>query len=805
MAVSKELWGALFEHLQLGIAIWRLEDLEDLASLVLVRGNRAASRLLARELEPLYGKRMGEAFPGTTIREWTAYASVVQTGTSLELRDVSYGDSLLPESKFALHVYPLPDRHLCIAFENLTQLHIAKERAAQQSSFLDSILEHIPAMVFVKDAEHLRFERMNKAGEELVGLSREELLGKDDYAFFPPAQAAFFQAADRETLSGGQILEIPEESIQTRDGQRWLYTRKIPIHGERGPEHLLGVSIDITTRKRAQQALERAEANFRTLVEHCPDAIFAQRAGRIAFANPAFVRLLGFGQDESVIGRPVESILHPDDLDQPNTRHFAAGTEAYPAMSLRCVQRSGEVIDVEATGVACEFDGESSIVSVLRDVTQRLRADAALRESQEELERRVQNRTAELLRARAVLQQEVDTRGRAEAALQQREEQLRQAQKMEAVGRLAGGIAHDFNNLLSVILSYSHLLLPQVAQADPVHEGLDEISRAATRAADLTRQLLAFSRQQVLEPRVVDLNAIVSGTQRLLRRVIGEDLELRVLLSPDLKRTRIDPGQIEQVLLNLAVNARDAMPQGGALTIETQNILIDEMYTGSNAGVTSGCYVVIVVSDTGHGMDKQTQLRVFEPFFTTKEQGKGTGLGLSTVYGIVRQSGGNIWLYSEPGRGTTFKLYFPSVDDEPEALTPAAPKPDPGRGSETILLVEDEDQVRTLVRGVLRRHGYRVLDARTPAEAIGISSQHESPIDLLLTDVVMPQMSGHKLADVLLPQRPKMRVLYVSGYTDDTIVHHGVLDAGIAFLQKPLTPAVLLRKVREVLDATNSV
>jgi PAS domain S-box-containing protein len=311
MELSPELWDALFEQLHLGVAVWRLEDLEDDASLSLRRANRAACRMLGRELAPLYGKRMADAFPGTKPTEWKAYANVVRSGAMLELPEISYGDAVLPETRFALHAYALPDSHVCLVFENLTQLRIDKEQASRQSSFLDSILDHIPAMVFVKDAEHLRFERMNKAGEELTGLSRHELLGKDDYAFFPPAQAAFFQSADRDTLKSGQILEIPEESIQTRDGQRWLYTRKIPILGPQGPEHLLGVSIDITTRKQAQRALERAEANFRTLVEHCPDAIFAQRAGKIAFANPAFVRLLGFAADDSVIGRQVEFNLAP--------------------------------------------------------------------------------------------------------------------------------------------------------------------------------------------------------------------------------------------------------------------------------------------------------------------------------------------------------------------------------------------------------------------------------------------------------------------------------------------------------------
>ncbi|HKU39203.1 MAG TPA: PAS domain S-box protein, partial [Polyangiales bacterium] len=427
MRVAPELWDALFDQLELGIAIWRLEDLDDDGSLVLVRSNPAATRALGIPFEQRWGMRFAEVFPSTTREHCKSYADVVRQASPLVLCE--FGGDRGDEVQFDVHAYPLVDQHLCIVFANISELEKARKQAVHHGKFLDSILEHIPAMVFVKDAKHLRFERMNRAGEELLGMSRESLVGKDDYAFFPPAQAAFFQSADRETLRGGEILEIPEESIQTREGQRWLYTRKIPIAGSNGPEHLLGVSIDITTRKRAQLALERAEANFRTLVEHCPDAIFAQRSGRIAFANPAFVRLLGFGPRDDVIGRPVESILHPDDLALPNSQRFARGVDAYPAMELRCVQRSGEVIDVEATGVSCEFDGESAIVSVLRDVTVRRRAEASLRESQEELERRVEHRTAELLRARAVLQQEVDTRGRAEAALQQRDEQLRQAQK----------------------------------------------------------------------------------------------------------------------------------------------------------------------------------------------------------------------------------------------------------------------------------------------------------------------------------------------------------------------------------------
>jgi two-component system, cell cycle sensor histidine kinase and response regulator CckA len=366
---------------------------------------------------------------------------------------------------------------------------------------------------------------------------------------------------------------------------------------------------------------------------------------------------------------------------------------------------------------------------------------------------------------------------------------------------LAGGISHDFNNLLSVILSYSELLGRNDRTDDAMRRELTEIKNAGNRAAALTRQLLAFSRQQVLEPRVLDLNTILDGIERMLRRVIGEDLELRIVKEPELSHVKVDPSQIEQVILNLVVNARDAMPGGGVLTIETANVLLDASHAAAHADAQPGPYAMLSVSDTGLGMDVATQRRIFEPFFTTKDKGKGTGLGLSTVYGIVRQSGGAIWVHSEPEKGSTFRVYFPKSDEAPSETHAEVDAPVMRRGTETILLVEDEEQVRVLVHDILRHHGYRVFVARTPGEAIGIAGQHDGAIELLLTDVVMPQMSGHQLARILKPARAKMRVLYMSGYTDSTILRFGELDSGFAFLQKPITPDGLLRKVRETLDA----
>src|ERR1039457_741196 len=379
------------------------------------------------------------------------------------------------------------------------------------------------------------------------------------------------------------------------------------------------------------------------------------------------------------------------------------------------------------------------------------------------------------------------------------EEQLVHAQKMEAMGRLAGGVAHDFNNMLTVIPGYNRMILDELSPLDPLRGNAEEILKAADRAAALTNQLLAFSRRQIMRPYVLNVNAVLGGTQKMLRRLIGEDIQLDLKPARDVGNIRADPVHIEQAIVNLAVNARDAMPTGGRITIESANVHLDETYTRTHPGVQPGEFVMIAVSDTGHGMDAETRRRIFEPFFTTKERGKGTGLGLATVYGMVKQSGGDIWVYSEIGKGSTFKLYFPRVSvpiSESDAGDTEQPR---DLATETILVVEDEKAVRELTIKMLGRLGYTVLSAPGGAEAVEISRSHPGHIALLLTDVVMPNMSGRQLADILSGTRPGMKVLYLSGYTENTVVHHGVLERGVDFLPKPFSREILAGKIREIL------
>jgi PAS domain S-box-containing protein len=490
-----------------------------------------------------------------------------------------------------------------------------------------------------------------------------------------------------------------------------------------------------------------------------PDAVvIVNEDGEIVYVNSRTEQVFGYPRDD-LLGQPV-GILVPERFREqhrihrigyiaaPRVRPMGAGLDLYGR------RRDGREFPVEISLSPLEGPRGRLVASFIRDVSERRNLEA----------------------------------------------QLRQAQKMEGIGRLAGGVAHDFNNLLTVIMGQCDLLLRRLSKGDATRRPVDEIRSAGERAASLTRQLLAFSRRKVLEPKVLDLNTVVTGMVPMLRRLIGEDIDLATALDPDLGPVRTDPGQIEQVIMNLAVNARDAMPRGGKITIETANVALDEGYARHHVAVRPGPYVRLSVSDTGVGMDAATQARIFEPFFTTKEPGKGTGLGLATVYGVVKQSGGSIWVYSEPGQGTTFKIYLPRVGEAVEAAAPAESLPAPRRGAETVLLVEDEGGVRAVAREILETQGYTVLEAASPRDALQICERHEGEIHLLLTDAVMPEMNGATLAARAAALRPGMRVLYMSGYPPDAIAHYGVLDVGVAYLQKPFTVQSLATKIREVLD-----
>jgi two-component system cell cycle sensor histidine kinase/response regulator CckA len=506
----------------------------------------------------------------------------------------------------------------------------------------------------------------------------------------------------------------------------------------------------------------RAEARFAGVLDATAEAIIAiDEAQRIVLFNTSAERIFGYTAAE-VLGQPLD-ILVPPHLVEAHHEHIRAFA-AVPERSQEMSERHGEFVGRRKDGT--EFPTDASI--------------AKLYQAEQTIF--------------TIFLQDISARKQLEA-------QFLQSQKMEAVGRLAGGIAHDFNNLLTAITGYAELLLGDLDQVDPRRGDVAEIQKAADRAATLTRQLLAFSRKQILAPQVLDLNTVVASMDKLLQRLIGEDIDMVTILDPALGRVKADPGQFEQVIMNLAVNARDAMPQGGKLTIEMANVDLDVQYTRQHLAVPPGSYVMLAVSDTGCGMDPETQSHLFEPFFTTKDAGKGTGLGLSTVYGIITQSGGTIWVYSELGHGTTFKIYLPRVEAEVDRVDLYNPVTDTPTESATILLVEDESMVRTLTRRILDQHGYIVLEAPRGADAIAIAAQHDGPIHVLLTDVVMPEMSGHTLSEQLAALRPGIQVIYISGYTDGAIVRHGVLAADAIFLQKPFTPNDLVRKVCQVLDA----
>lgn len=516
------------------------------------------------------------------------------------------------------------------------------------------------------------------------------------------------------------------------------------------------LAADLEQRKRMGAALEDSEARYRSLFERNKAGVFRSTPeGRFLDCNDSFAELFGYTREE-LMALPAK-VLYPGGTKERDER-------------LAEFARTGQIKDMEM----CYLHKNGSAVWVIQNVVRVKEQDG----------REVTEGTLVDISERRSL-----------------EDKLRQAQKMEAVGQLAGGIAHDFNNLLTVIQGYSHLLMEHLKRDIEAHDQVQKIEEASEKAASLTRQLLAFSRKQVLQPKVINLNSLVENLSSLLHRLIGEHIELRTITAENLGPVKADAAQIEQVIMNLIVNGRDAMPDGGQLTVETANAELDDSYSADHPGVSPGPYVMLAVSDTGKGMTQQTLARIFEPFFTTKELGRGTGLGLSMVYGIVKQSGGHIWTYSELGHGTTFKIYLPRTEELADGRGSRSAAATSNSGNEQILLVEDDEKLRELANSILTSCGYAVIASSDTDEARLICEQRASSIQLLLTDVVMPGISGRTLAQLLLSKNPKVKILYMSGYTENAIAHHGVLDSGTHFIQKPFTPSMLAGKVREVLDS----
>ena len=597
-------------------------------------------------------------------------------------------------------------------------------------------------VVFVLDAETSAVVQANRAFRRVFGYEAAELPA------LRLADLALDAAALDSVLPASGEGELGVRDFRRKSGAVFALEARAITTAVAGRRYHCLVGCDQTQRREAERARAESELRLRTFVDSAFEGLTVTDHGRIVDGNARLAELLG-APLSSLVGRSVMDFIAPESASRVVPRLQSGAPQSYEHM---CLRADGSKFPVEVQAKTIELGGQSLRITAIRDISER----------------------------------------------RSLEEQVRQAQRMESIGRLAGGVAHDFNNLLTVILSLVRLLT-RVPRSAADRDDLEQIQTAAERAAELTQQLLAFARRQIVEPQSVDLNELVTRIDKMLRRLIGEDIQLTTLPESRIGRIRADPGKIEQVLMNLAVNARDAMEDGGKLTIETANVELGEDYAANHPEVRPGRYVMLSVSDTGAGMDGETMAHIFEPFFTTKKDGKGTGLGLATCYGIVKQSGGSIWVYSEVGKGTTFKVYFPHFVDEAMPVPPPAVQAAPS-GTETLLVVEDDEMVRRLAVRILRGQGYVVHDTGDPVDALAMFDRLGGAVDLLVTDVVMAGMSGRELANQLRARRAGLKVLYTSGYTENTIVHHGVVDAGVNFLEKPYVPDELARRVRDVLD-----
>lgn len=637
------------------------------------------------------------------------------------------------------------------------QLHRTRRRLFDREELFQLITENVADMIAVVDMEGHRLYN-SPSYHKVLGYTAEELQSSSSFEQIHPDDRKRVRESAIEARRTG-VGRPMEYRMRHKDGTwRVLESTASVIRSPSGePGRLVIVNRDVTQRKEAEESLHVSESGFRSMIEDAPYGIYRAGAdGKLLRANPALQKMLGYEKLDELLNAslPADVFRNPSDFN--GLKELLQSANEFKDVEVELKRRDGAPITVRCTGrkVKEEHEGAPCFDVFAEDVT----------------ERRILER------------------------------QLRMAGKMEAVGRLSGGIAHDFNNLLGVIIGYGQVLKRRLGAASDLLECAEEIEKAGQRAASLTRQLLAFSRQQILTPSTLKLNDLVLDMAKMLPRLLGEDITINTSFSSDLGLVKADQSQIEQVIMNLAVNARDAMPEGGTLRIETANVELDQAYGWQHPGAKPGHYVMLAVIDSGTGIDPDTLTHIFEPFFTTKEVGKGTGLGLATVYGVVKQSGGYIWVESEPGLGASFQIFLPRVDEPTADIAATTAVDETVGGSETILLVEDSEALRKLTRSFLESHGFSVLVAQDGEEALQVETRYSAKIDLLLTDVVMPGMNGRVLAERLLPRQPGMRVLYISGYTDSFVARHGVLEEGTVLLHKPFTEEALIRKVREVLD-----
>ena len=703
--------------------------------------------MVGRTVDDVYGRETGKR-----MRDLIGYALDKGVTQRLEYSLSVHGTDVWYEGSFS----PMTSDKVILVARDITERKAAEIGMRESEARFKSLFRSIPIPIWVYEVGTLRFLKVNDVAIEQYGYSREEFLSMTIKDIRPPEDVPLlmrrvrnptrpmgYQGVWRHRKKDGTLIEV---EISVHD-----------IHLE-GRLCMLVAATDVTLRRLAEHQLIKSEERYRDLVENAHDIIYSHDLkGNYISINEAGERITGYSRDEA-LNLNIEDTVAPEFVQKAREMIRAKlDGEDTTAYELEILAKDGSRVCVEVNTKLIEHDGVPvGVQGIARDITARKRL----------------------------------------------EEQLLQAQKLESVGRLAGGIAHDFNNMLTAINGYSDLTLRQLPEDHKVRRNIEEIKKAGERSAQLTNQLLAFSRRQMLHPEVVNLNEVLSDTTQILRRVIGEDVELITDLDPAVGSVKVDPGQLSQIIMNLAVNARDAMPDGGKLTIKTENSFIAPDQAAAVTGLLPGAYVNLSVSDNGTGIDDSDLQHIFEPFFTTKDVGKGTGLGLSTVYGIVRQSGGGISVTSEVGEGTTFDLYLPRVAEESAAEAEVVEQYELPIGPETILLVEDEDAVRSLLNEVLQACGYDVLTASNGQAALEICEKASKAIDLLITDVVMPQMGGRELAERLSRILPDLPVLFVSGYTDDALVRESLVDADVNFIQKPFTLEGVSRKIRSLLDAS---